>query len=410
MSKKKEKPSIKRARVKKSIEEINAKIARGEAVVVTAEEMKKIVEEEGVKRAAERIDVVTTATFGPMCSSGALLNVGHTKPRIKIEEAYLNGVPAGTGLAAVDLYLGATALRPDDPRNRQYPGKFEYGGGFVIEELVRGERIVFEAHGYGTDCYPRRSIKSLITIRDLNSAVLLNPRNAYQSYNVAVNADPKRTLYTYMGILRPNFGNANYSTTGSLSPLFNDPYLRTIGIGTRILVAGANGFVFWWGTQHHTVERTEKGIPKAPAATLATVANMKRMDTSFLRGVSITGYGVSLAVGIAIPIPILDEETAQFCAVKDEDIIMPIVDYSVDYPQATGKVLGYANYKALRSGVIKINGKLIETAPLSSYHRAFELALLLKERIEKRVFFLTSAVERLPTEGEDVQLKMLKET
>ncbi|MCX7703360.1 MAG: homocysteine biosynthesis protein [Planctomycetota bacterium] len=393
--------------VKKSIEEINAKIEKGKVVVVTAEEMKKIVEEEGVRRAAEKVDVVTTATFGPMCSSGALLNVGHSKPRIKIEEAYLNGVRVASGLAAVDLYLGATALRPDDPRNRQHPGKFEYGGGFVIEELVRGEKVQFEAYGYGTDCYPRRSVKTSLTLKSLNSAVLLNPRNAYQSYNVAVNADPKRTLYTYMGILRPNLGNANYSTTGGLSPLFNDPYLRRIGIGTRILVAGADGYVFWWGTQHRVVERTEKGIPKAPAATLATVANMKRMDATFLRGVSLTGYGVSLAVGIAIPIAILDEETARFCAVRDEDILMPVVDYSVDYPQSTGKTLGLVDYGSLRRGRVRIGGKEVETAPLSSYHKALELAQLLKERIKGGTFFLSGWVERLPSEGEDAELKAL---
>jgi len=395
--------------MRKSINEINERIARGEAVVVTADQMSEMVEEEGAEKASERVDVVTTATFGPMCSSSALLNVGHTKPKIKIEEAYLNGVPAYTGIAAVDLYLGATALPKDDPLNRFHPGKFEYGGGFVIEELVRGEEVLFEAFGYGTDCYPRRSVKTSLTIKDLNTALLLNPRNCYQNYNVAVNADGQRTLYTYMGVLRPNFGNANYSTTGALSPLFNDPLLRRIGIGTRILVAGSEGFVFWWGTQHRTVERTERGIPKAPAATLATVANMKRMDASFIRGVSLAGYGVSLAVGIAIPIPVTDEETAFHCGVKETDIIMPVVDYSVDYPQGTGRVLGTVDYASLRSGTIRLNGRQVETAPLSSYHKAKELALLLKERIEKGAFFVTEPVERLPLEGEDATLKALKE-
>lgn len=395
--------------MRKSINEINERIARGEAVVVTADQMSEIVDAEGAEKAFERVDVVTTATFGPMCSSGALLNVGHSEPKMKIEEAFLNGVPAYAGIAAVDLYLGATSLPKDDPLNRFHPGKFEYGGGFVIEELVRGEKVLFEAFGYGTDCYPRRSIKTSLSIGDLNTAVLLNPRNCYQNYNVAVNADTQRTLYTYMGVLRPNFGNANYSTTGSLSPLFNDPLLRRIGIGTRILVAGSDGFVFWWGTQHRTVERTERGIPKAPAATLATVANMKRMDAAFIRGVSLVGYGVSLAVGIAIPIPLTDEETAFYCGVKETDIVMPIVDYSVDYPQGTGKVLGSVDYASLRSGSIRLNGRQVETAPLSSYQKAKELALLLKERIETGSFFVTEPVERLPLEGDDAAFRPLEE-
>ena len=51
--------------------EINERIKSGNVVVVNAEEMIKIVEDSGIKIAAEEIDVVTTGTFGPMCSSGA---------------------------------------------------------------------------------------------------------------------------------------------------------------------------------------------------------------------------------------------------------------------------------------------------------------------------------------------------
>jgi len=103
----------------KTIREINEKIKRGEAVVVTAEEIIDIAEEKGAKKAAEQIDVVTTATFGPMCSSGVYLNIGHSKPRIKLGggRAYLNDVPVYTGFAAVDILIGANALPDDDPRN-----------------------------------------------------------------------------------------------------------------------------------------------------------------------------------------------------------------------------------------------------------------------------------------------------
>ena len=77
----------------KTIREINEKIKRGEAVVVTAEEIIDIAEEKGAKKAAEQIDVVTTATFGPMCSSGVYLNIGHSKPRIKLKNS-LSGTQA----------------------------------------------------------------------------------------------------------------------------------------------------------------------------------------------------------------------------------------------------------------------------------------------------------------------------
>jgi L-aspartate semialdehyde sulfurtransferase len=203
----------------KTIAEINEKIKKGQAVVVTAEEIIDIAKKKGVSQAAKEVDVVTTGTFGPMCSSGAYFNVGHTKPRIKLGggKVYLNDVPAYTGIAAVDIFLGATALPDDDPKNRIYPGEFRYGGGHVIEELVAGKDVRLVATAYGTDCYPRRKLETLINIKDMNEAVLFNVRNAYQNYNVAVNLSD-RTIYTYMGVLKPKMGNANYSTSGQLSP------------------------------------------------------------------------------------------------------------------------------------------------------------------------------------------------
>jgi uncharacterized protein (DUF39 family) len=236
----------------KTIKEINEKIKKGEVVVVTAEEMKEIVRQKGEKKAAQEVDVVTTATFGPMCSSGAYLNLGHTKPRIKLGggKAYLNDVEVYTGFAAVDIYIGATALPDDDPRNKVYPGEFKYGGGHLIEDLVKGKDLPLRATAYGTDCYPRKNLQTLINLKDINEAVLFNPRNCYQNYNVAVNPSSK-ILYTYLGVLRPNFGNANYCSAGQLSPLLNDPYYKTIGIGTKIFLGGGIGFVAWWGTQHN---------------------------------------------------------------------------------------------------------------------------------------------------------------
>jgi len=127
----------------KTYEEINNKIEKKECVVVTAEEIIHLIRENGSKNVAKEVDVVTTGTFGPMCSSGAYLNVGHSKPRIKLGggKTYLNDIPAHTGLAAVDVYIGATTLAEDDPRNKQYPGTFDYGGGHLIHDLVAGKDV-----------------------------------------------------------------------------------------------------------------------------------------------------------------------------------------------------------------------------------------------------------------------------
>ena len=382
----------------KTIAEINERIRKGQAVVVTAEEIIDIVEEKGIKKAAEEVDVVTTGTFGPMCSSGAFLNVGHSKPRIKLGggKVYLNKVPAYAGLAAVDIYIGATALPEEDPRNTDHPGEFRYGGGHVIHDLVAGKDIELVAVTYGTDCYPKRRLETFINIRNINEAILFNPRNAYQNYNVAVNLSD-RTIYTYMGVLKPRLGNANYSSAGQLSPLLNDPFYKTIGIGTRIFLGGGIGYVAWHGTQHNpSVPRGENGVPKVPAGTLALIGDLKTMDPKWLVGVSLTGYGVSLMVGIGVPIPILDEEICRFVSVRDEEIWAPVVDYSVAYPDCKPEVLGEVNYAQLRSGRITVQGKEVPTGSLSSYARAREIAGILKEWIQKGEFLLSQPVAPIP--------------
>ncbi len=395
----------------KTIAEINDRIRRGKAVVVTAEEVIGIAEKKGVAEAAREVDVVTTGTFGPMCSSGAYLNLGHSQPRTKLGggRTCLNGVPAYTGLAAVDIFIGATAIPDDDPRNRVHPGEFNYGGGHVIEELVAGKDVKLEATAYGTDCYPGKKLDTLINIRGINEAVLFNPRNAYQNYNVAVNLSDK-IIYTYMGILRPRLGNANYCSAGQLSPLLNDPLYRTIGIGTRIFLGGGIGYVAWHGTQHNPgVLRGENGVPRRPSGTLAVIGDLKQMKQEWLRGTSMLGYGCTLTVGIGVPIPILSEEILRFTAVRDAEIFAPIVDYSEAYPNRKPEVLGEVSYAELKSGKIKVQGKELPTASLSSYSRAAEIALALKGWIEKGEFLLTEPVAPLPGVEAGIKFKNLEQ-
>ena len=395
----------------KTIEEINEKIKAGKAIVVTAEEIIDLVKQKGTKKAAQEVDVVTTGTFGIMCSSGAYFNIGHTKPRIKLGggRAYLNDVPAYTGFAATDILIGANALPDDDPRNRVHPGEFNYGGGHVIEELVSGKDIRLVATAYGTDCYPRKKLETWINIRDLNQAVLFNLRNAYQNYNVAVNLSD-RTIYTYMGVLKPDLGNINYSSAGQLSPLLNDPYYKTIGIGTKIFLGGGVGFVAWQGTQHApNVLRSDNGVPRRGAGTLAVIGDLKQMKPRWLIGTSMLGYGCTITVGIGVPIPILSEEILKYTAVSDEDIFAPVVDYSGVYPQMKSDILGEVSYAQLKSGMITIQGKEVPTASLSSYSRAVEIANLLKEWILSGKFQLTKPVAPLPGVESGITFKPLKE-
>ncbi|MFA5629195.1 MAG: homocysteine biosynthesis protein [Dehalococcoidales bacterium] len=395
----------------KTIEEINAKIKKGEAVVVNAEEIIKIAKEKGIKQAARDVDVVTTGTFGAMCSSSAYLNIGHSYPRIKLGggKAYLNEVLAYTGLAATDILIGANALPDDDPRNRNYPGEFNYGGGHVIEELVAGKDVRLSVTAYGTDCYPRKKLETLINIKDINEAILFNPRNAYQNYNAAINLSSK-VIYTYMGMLKANMGNINYSTSGQLSPLLNDPYYKTIGIGTKIFLGGGVGFVAYHGTQHNPgAPRNEKGIPTRGAGTLALIGDLKQMDSRWLRGTSMLGYGSTLSIGVGIPIPILSEEILEHVAITDADIVAPIIDYSSDYPNMIANVIKETTYAELKSGKVEVSGKQVPTASLSSYSQALVIANTLKDWIKDGRFLLTNPVEPIPGPLSGLNTKPLKE-
>lgn len=366
----------------KSYEEINEKIRKGKAVVLTAEQVSEMARTMTPKEILDKVDVVTTATFGAMCSSGAILNFGHATPPIRMERIELNGVPVSGGLAAVDTFVGATDCNPDNPT---------YGGAHIIQDLIDGKEITLEAWGKGTDCYPRRHIKTTISLETMNEAILMNPRNAYQNYNVAINSS-ERILHTYMGTLLPGCKNASYSSAGELSPLLNDPECRTIGLGTRIFLAGTQGYVTWNGTQFNTSKpQNEFRVPMGGSRTIAVAGEMREMNSRFIRGAYFEKYGVTMYVGIGIPIPILDEDLATRVSIRNEQIETYIEDYGDEC-----KLVGTTNYAALRSGWIDFNGHHIHTAPLSSLARAREIADILKGWIERGEFLLTAPTRPMP--------------
>ena len=380
----------------KTYDQINKKIESKKAVVLTADEIIDYVDKKGLEKAAKEVDVVTTATFGPMCSSGCFLNFGHSKPKIRMTEAWIDDVLAYSGIAAVDLYIGATQLKHNDPANMYFPGEFRFGGGHVIEKLVAGEKCQLFGLSYGTQDYPNREIRTWFRMEDLNQAVMVNPRNCYQNYNVAINCSDK-PIYTYLGYLKPNMKNLTYCSAGQLSPLLNDPQYKPIGVGTSVWLAGARGHVYSEGTQHSpTCKRNVKEIPTEGAGTLALTGDMKDMVPEFVRGVSFRGYGTSLALGVGIPIPILNESVLQQTCVRDKDIKAPVIDYSYDYPQKTGKVICRLNYEQLKSGEVKIKDKTVETASLSSYAKALKIANILKDEIKAGDFLLSQPGHLLP--------------
>ncbi len=371
----------------KTIDEINRRIRDGSARVVTADEMPSIVSELGEEGALKEVDVVTTGTFGAMCSSGAFLNFGHAEPPIKMERIWLNDVDAYGGIAAVDTYIGAT--------NKSVTRAESYGGAHVIEDFIAGKAIELRAQSSGSDCYPRRNITTEIRLEDLNQAIMVNPRNAYQRYDGATNTSDD-TLYTYMGTLLPHSGNVTYSGAGTLNPLCNDPGYRLIGSGVPIFLGGAPGMVVGEGTQHSSAGNF---------GTLMTTADMNEMSTDFLRAAYMYGYGPTLYMGVGIPIPVLDIEVVRRTAIRDEDIPVSIKDYGV--PSRSRPVITQVNYAELKTGKIELNGEEVRTSSLSSYRNALKVARTLKQWIEDGQMILNLPTRRLDPSK---QVKSMRET
>ncbi|WP_414546221.1 homocysteine biosynthesis protein [Nostoc sp. CCY0012] len=376
----------------RTITEINQKIGRQRAVVLTIEELKARVAEVGVSKVTQEVDVITTGTFEPMESSGAIINLGHTDPPIKIRRCWIDNVPAYSGFGAVDLYLGASC--PVDVMDGEEVR--EHGGGHVIEALIAGKPVQVRAQGQVTDCYPRATFETTVTRETINQFYLFNPRNLYQNFIVGVNGGD-RPLFTYLGPLQPGLGNAVYSNPGAVSPLLNDPDLQLIGIGTRIFLGGGIGYVAWEGTQHFPLQkRLPNRTPIGPAATLALIGDAKQMDARWVRGCYFKSYGPSLMLGVGVPLPVLNEEVIARCAVQDKDLVAPIVDFSI--PRRVRPTFGLVSYAQLKSGRVTIEGKTVRTAPLASLFFSRQIATELKQWIEAGTFTLTEPVAPLPME------------
>lgn len=380
----------------RTIAEINDKIQQGRVTVCTVEELKLRVQESGVAQVAKTVDVVTTGTFEPMESSGAILNIGHTDPPIKIRQCWLDGVPAYSGFGAVDLYLGATQVTDYAGKGDGADGDElrERGGGHVIADLIAGKPVQLRAIGQVTDCYSRASFDTTITRDTINQFYLFNPRNLYQNFIVGVNGGD-RPLYTYLGPLQPHLGNAVFSNPGALSPLLNDPDLRLVGIGTRIFLGGGIGYVAWEGTQHFPLQkRLPNGTPIGPAATLALIGDAKQMDPRWVRGCYFRSYGPSLMLGVGVPLPVLDESVVARCAIQDQELVAPVVDFSI--PRRVRPTFGLVSYAQLKSGRMTIEGKSVRVAPLASIHLSRQVALELKQWIAAGQFTLTEPVAPIP--------------
>jgi len=295
---------------KRTIDEINQKLRRQEAVVVTADEFKQMVRR---GKEVEHVDVVTTATMGIMSGTAALFCIPFGERGIfeRVKKAWLNDVPAYPGpcpnerLGMVDLIIYGT-----DHASQ------EYGGGHILRELVEGKEVRLKV-----ESKEGRQVEASFTLNDLEFARIFGTRLCFKNYMAFVNKgdDALETIFS-VAPLKGNLKEATVCGCGEINPLQNDPGLKTVGVGTKILVNGAVGYVLGAGTRS-----------SAKKPNISVIADMKGMDPRFMGGFK-TSAGPECLTSIAIPIPVLDSEVLEGLKVLDEEIPLPIAEIHTREP------------------------------------------------------------------------------
>jgi putative methanogenesis marker 16 metalloprotein len=293
----------------KRIAEINKKIKEGKAVILTIREFKeKIRRNEAVK--AEDVDVVTTATCALMSGTAAIMSVPVAERGAfeRAHKVWLNGVPAYPGpcpnerLGIVDVIVYGTA--------HSISRSSTYGGGHLFRELVEGKEVDVKVENNAGKTFVNR-----IRLNDLDFAKMFTTRSAFKNYMAFLNSKEGEieSIFSVTKLKGP-YNEISVSGCGEINPVENDPMLRTIGAGTKVLLNGARGHIIGEGT------RSNKEKPN-----LSIVADMFQMDPTFMGGFN-TSKGPECITSVAIPIPVLDEEVFSNLKISDENIKLPIAD------------------------------------------------------------------------------------
>lgn len=306
--------------VGKEFSEILERIERSEAVVLTAEEVSRLVEDED-RSSLEEVDVVTTATRAVMSGTYAILSFPVAEPGSfqRARNVWLNGISAQVGpcpnenLGLLDLIVFGTACSRDRP---------DYGGGHLFRDLVEGKTIQVEVQ---TD--EGGLLQAEVGLEDMPHARMFGSRHAFKNYSAFVNPGSRsvRTIFHARGF-EPHCQGATFSGCGQINPLKCDPLLETIGIGTRILLNGAEGYVLGTGT------RSSRDKPN-----LSDFADMHHMTAEYMGGF-VTGLGPECICSLAVPIPVTSPTILEEIARRDREIALPVNDIN------TRTVIGQANY------------------------------------------------------------------
>lgn len=306
--------------MRRSIAEIEERIHKGEAKVLTADEVRALVDDGAVSELQD-VDVVTTATRAIMSGTYAVLSFGLAEKGSfnRAVSARINGVPAHVGpcpnerLGHIDLIVFGTAHRDE-----------RYGGGHLFRDLVARKSVCVDVETSDGRCISRD-----LTLDEIPHAKIFGTRHAFMNYSAFVNTrrDALSTIFHAIPF-PPAMSGASFSGCGVLNPLKNDPLLETIGVGTRVLINGAEGFVIGIGT---------RSTPERP--NLSGFADMHQMIPEFMGGF-VTSAGPECITSWAVPIPVLSRHILDAVLLPEKSIKMPVMDITtrsalwiVDYAQ-----------------------------------------------------------------------------
>ncbi|MHC1605155.1 MAG: methanogenesis marker 16 metalloprotein [Candidatus Methanofastidiosia archaeon] len=306
----------------KNVEEINEKIRRGEAVVYTAEELKQVLRE-GKRITPGDVDVVTTGTCGIMSGTAAILSIPVAERRRfgKADKLFLNDVMAFPGpcpnesLGIVDAVVYGTSYANN-----------EYGGGHLFRDMAEGKKIGVRVEA------DNKIFEKEVTMSDMGFARMVTTRTSCKNYVGFLNSEKHefKSIFSVTGLKGP-YKELSVSGCGEINPLENDPLFGIIGVGTKILVNGAVGYVMGEGT------RSNREKPN-----LSVYADMKRMEARYMGGFK-TSKGPECITSIAVPLPVTEKTISDLC-IMDEGIKLPIAEIHDRVPFA------YDNYASIWQG------------------------------------------------------------
>jgi putative methanogenesis marker 16 metalloprotein len=293
---------------KKTIEEINRRIKKGKAIVMTAAELCDAVRE-GERFTPADVDVVTTGTCGLMSGTAAVLSFPFCGRNVfrKAEMVWLNGIPAIPGpapnerLGEIDAIVYATATSVNNPR---------YGGGHLFREMVEGKCIDVRVR-----TTEGKTLTSATTLNGMTHARILATRNAFKNYMGFVNtkSESVKTIFHLSGMTGP-YKELTFCGCGEINPVEKDPVLSTIGIGTRCLINGAVGYITGPGT---------RSTPERPS--LSGFADMRGMKPEYMGGF-VTAAGPESISSWAVPLPVLDDKILENAKKLDGQTRLPVAD------------------------------------------------------------------------------------